>query len=288
MTKFHSDIGHNHSEFCTKNVAIGLLLGIVSKNPIPENLCPVLISDEEHKQYMDDIDDIDDTEVSIYEILKEFRDDAQFEKDEAVEDNDQIKKKECERRISNVESMIEKAYKYSYEIDMELKNVEDSQLIRDEKEYKKSGETLISILSLDQWAMDKHRFSIFGDDLQSTESENLIEKFHEITTEKYLSSTKVAGSKIHNRTTLDEVATTNLYATLALLVEDFATLAKDYSFKDGNPKCTVIATHIEQLGKIRNNGKIIEGLQHKAISLNVKEAFKRLDIKLGKPTRILN
>jgi len=171
---------------------------------------------------------------------------------------------------------------------MELKNVECSQLVRDEITYRKTGETLISILSLDQWAKDKHKFSIFDDNLQSTETGNPTEDLLKITTDNYALSRKASGNKIHNRTTLDEVATTNLYATLALLVEYFATLSPDYSFKHGEAKRTVIATHIEQLGKMKNQGVIIDGLRHKAISLNIKEAFKRLDIKLGKPIRICN
>lgn len=185
-----------------------------------------------------------------------------------LEFDDAMVEPDLENKASAVEywkKQIRLAAKYLRDIDDELSN-DDAILKIDKKASKEAGSPQLRLSSLDLWARRKYSISIFQDD----DSEVADDEAEEDSTEDELKS----------------IAANNLYATLALLGEEYAMKNTGYLKKNGDINITALSQHIEQLGKDKTktdknpSGDIIQGLRVGVISDRLREAFKRLKEKL--------
>ncbi len=264
MNEYHSDIYHDLSTSCTKNVAIGRILGIFSSDPILINHNFGGDSVNEQQKYLDGL------EISIFEIINDEREAAQSDRDDAIEKGDKVKKDECTNRILQWDNKMRLAHQYLCELDDELAKGEDSALRVDPVATTSSENSYITLASLTKWSEDV-----------VNKIQRRIERSDPYI--KNISSAKEANKVEELKTD----AATNLYATFALLVDDFATKNSGYCFKSGGINMKAVSEYIEQLGinKTKNLSNsvvnIIPGLTAGKISDNISIALKRLQEKLA-------
>jgi hypothetical protein len=261
MNKNHSNISHDLSTSCTKNVAIGRLLDIYTNDPIRANLNPSVDPDKEQKNYIYGLN------LSIFEIISDERAAAQFDKDQAIEENDKEKKHQCDKRIFYWDNQMRLAHQYLCEIDDELAKGESSKLRIDHGSTSSPSNPHITLVSLSDWAEGiRHEIS---------------ERVNR--SSSYINSLSAAASE-SNEKELNSAAATNLYITFALLVEDYAKLAL-YIFKDGVVNRQAVSQHIADLAVEKTKtpanpkGDKVTALTAGKIADNMRVAFERLENK---------
>jgi hypothetical protein len=262
MKKYHRDAFFDLRTSINKDVAISILLGLRSFDPVQPNHNPMGDPHAEHQKYLDGLD------ISIFDFISDMRSDAQHEMDDAIWEKNQVKKAECKMRVLRCDELTRSAHRHLCDINYELAKSEQSILKLDLVATKTPGEPHIEIASLDAWWKDRGNGSIysitpylaaFGDkkvDLSAEQGESCVEV--------------EAGN----------VLTDNLYVSFAILVEAFSKTATAYHSENG-PTVIAIAKRIETLAKEANGGKdYLPGQRHGAIKLKIVEAMKRKRAKL--------
>ena len=208
-----------------------------------------------------------------------------------------------------------KAERYLIEIDDEIAKENKSALRIDQAATQKAKETHYTLKSVDEWAKRIFGLSVIQSNFYQDSSKAEL-SFPPISTELLASEeiANIAGNDVwpdrensHSRNSLisvdqfpyqgnvpderdeskaskkglGEIKANNLYITLALLVEDYASICSGYTTAAGDSIEDVIAKQIAIVGKKANKDQYIRGIGSEAIRKNIAEAMKRKAAKLN-------
>lgn len=185
---------------------------------------------------------------------------------EAGESNEVIAQKDeagqqCEEKLAL-------AYKYHLAIVDELAK-EQSGLRIDKAKTESTGETHITLDSLDEWAYKMFSVSVKGD----RQAQAIVKPDSDMDVESEISET---GTKQK----LTTARYNNLSTTFAFLLDAYLERCDDsYKHKDGTPIIKAIAGHLESVAKRANKGMKLGGQSAESIKDRIEEA---IDIRKSK------
>lgn len=176
------------------------------------------------------------------------------------------------------EKQIRLAARYLRDIDDELAKDDKSVLRIDKVETEKSGESYLTLSSLDEWAQTKYKFSIFDDGILETE-ENVSKEI--VATDKITQQDGLSFEEPINNQQSDidpdgpdevknRILVNNIYLTLAFFLEAFSQTLPKYR-KGTEPNCDAIASHFERAAIAAN--KIFYLYGHR--SENLRKLFRK-------------
>lgn len=158
MTKYQHNTLLNVSTSCTKDVAIAKLLGKEMRYLDRNNAFQQDSLRQKRPEYLNEVG------IPIFKELKDQRDAAQRELDEAIASGQQIYIDDCKLQLSRLDDLIRRAHRYSCDIADEFSKENSSMLRVDKYATKTLSNPHITLNSLDQWARQKYQVSILESD----------------------------------------------------------------------------------------------------------------------------
>lgn len=231
------------STSCTRDVAVAKLLGWM-QGPIRRKVINVTEDgiSEDQLPYLHSMDE------PLKDQLLELREAAQQKLYEAFEADDELKTAESKKVFSDaadeVDRLSQKIYKaaqYFRDIDDELAKGDDSKLRVDKTATKTLSDPYIALSSLDTWAKEQYKLSIFLHDEASPTIDSVIEQLKE------------QQDDSDQNGDLGKVRASNILITLALFVEAFAKTAPKYGGVVDEPNASEIARHFSGVAFEANN-----------------------------------
>jgi hypothetical protein len=258
MEKYYRDALFDLRTTVTKDVAIAILLGLRSVDPVRPDHNPQGNPHAKHRKYLAELD------ISIFEVIRDMRDSAQMDVDDAIEEKDQIKKDASKAEVIRCDDLMREAHRYLCDLNFELAKDEKSILKVDRSATKTPTNPYIEVASLDEWVQSKYEKSLTAIvPYQSAKGINGLENIDDD-----------AEEESH------KVLTDNLYISFGFLVEAFSKTLPAYHDDDG-PIVMAIARRLETMAKEAYGGKdFLPGQKRGAIKLKIVEAMKRKKAKL--------
>jgi hypothetical protein len=264
MKKYYRDALFDLSTSVNKDVAISLMLGLRSVDPVRPDHYPERDPHAEHQIYLDGLD------MSIFEIISDLRDSAQMGVDDAIEEKDPIKKAAFKNEVIRCDDLMRKAHRYLVDINYELTKGDKSILKLDRTGKSESDEQYIELGSLHEWVKEHYE-----------ETLALILPYQSAI---FANTSQNADHTVDDSDSEEEkhpLLLNNLYISFAFLVEAFSKSAPAYHDDDG-PTVIAIAKRLEALAKEANGKRgFLPGQKHSAIKKKIDEAMKRKKAKLA-------
>lgn len=178
--------------------------------------------------------------------------------------------------VERIDNLFTKAGSYLLDIDEEIDKGESSALKVDKEATEKSGVIHIKLRSADQWTQREYGISIIGPSPSKPEAENSLEQSEPQSKHKNKEEADAKGR-------LSKTMANNLYTTLALFVEEFASSATAYRHEEtGKPNVSNIAKYLHEViteGTEGNTKETLEGQSRESIKSRI-EAAMRIKSKL--------
>ena len=260
MIEAEDDVIYDLSTSCTKDVAVAKMLGWMHGH-IRQRLIKVT----EHGIPEDQLRYIPSLEDSLEKQLMEFRVAARQAFIEAAEkytsdETSYYDLRDKEEEVIRCDDLLNKAATYLRDIDDEVSKGDSSELKIDRRATEKTGETHLTLNSVDRWAKAKYGISIIDhpgtlslDQSTAAIYNNIAEPARDI--KGGLSKTKAD----------------NLYTTFALLLEAFCLKFPTYT-SNGDINVSATAEHLSKQSEIA--GEPLPGQKPEAIKDRIEEALK--------------
>ncbi len=165
--------------------------------------------------------------------------------------------------LNQCEDLIIKAGAYISGIDDELIKGTVSALRIDQAKTESTGEVYITLKSLDEWAQQNYKISIFDNTISS--HLNISSVLPHVAKQK-AEPTPKGG--------LSRTSAESLYTTFAFMVEAFAKTAPAYRKDDGKLNVDAISKAIENLATEANKGDVLKGQGDQSIKTIIELAMK--------------
>ena len=244
---------------CTKDEAVGMLLGWMQGFTRPKEIKrnDYLGIPEDQLQFLQSLDGplVDYLSDLRYAAYEDFR--VLYQGASTVEELD-IQ----EAVIDRINAIAEKAWGYLMDIADEIAKGELSALRIDQEASARSGTPHYTLRSIDAWANEKYKTSIFSAS-HST---------HDDDRERRLEA--INNSEPEKGRGLSKTVANNLYITFGLLTELFSETGTAYK-SNGKLNIKGIAERIEELGRKHNKGDPLYGQSAETIKSVIEEAQKR-------------
>ena len=248
MITVADEIFIDFSTSCTRDVAVAKLLGWM-QGPIRRKYINVTEDgiSEDQLPYLHRMDE------PINDQLLELREAAQQRLYKAFEADDVLSSDESRQLISDAADEVERhsqkiylAAKYFHAIDDELAKGPESKLRIDTTATITLSDPYISLSSLDAWAKETYKFSIFVQDDAPPTVESVIDQLK-----------KQQDASCENDD-LGKVKANNVYITLAFFVEAFAKTQSKFT-EHGEPNAIAIGKHFSDVIFKANNDNKLSG-----------------------------
>lgn len=170
MDQYCSNVFYDLSTSVNVDVAIGILIGLRTVDPIRHSSDPEDDPDAAKQKYLDGLD------ISIFDHIGDMRIDAQNDVDDAIEEKNHQKRAEGKDRIRRCDELTRLAHRYLSDINAELAKGDGSMLIVDLAATGASNNRHIEISSLNKWAAHQGYPKPVLGEFQSQQSQVNLEK----------------------------------------------------------------------------------------------------------------
>lgn len=264
MEKYYQNTFLDLNTSINKDVAISILLGLRSVDPVRPDANHQDDPQAEYEKYVNGLD------ISIFDIISNMRYSAQMGVEDAIENKDQEEKAKCKNEVMQCDDLIRNAHRYLCDINYELSKGDQSILKVDRATTTNTDNPYIEISSLDEWVKQKYEVSFLSIKpyKPSTDSSKSLN----------LDDTDEGQDESFQDGAIGKTKADNLYVTLAFLVEVYSKTQTRYRVGE-DPNVSEIAKMLSDFAEKAKKG--ISGQSYESIRKHITEALRRKEAKLA-------